>query len=352
MAAPGIDFQKIRTHCGSQDCGFEELICQIASLEPRPTSDVFYRKGQGADAGVECFVRHANGTETGWQAKWFWKFGASQVSQLDESIKQALSKHPKLRKYIVCLPVDLRDARVGRAQTDLDRWKVWVHKWKGNAHKSRRTISIELWSASSLIQRLTRNDPLYAGRVRYWFDSAVLDAAWFKQRFEEARAGLGERYTPETNVELPIRRALLAFGRDRVVQQEIEDWLNRLEELRYRAVDSLDRRVSEDKKSLVRTLEDTTRKFAASLASASAEEHTDLLLDEWKERAEHAGQATYVCMQMLWDREASDKKETNQDTHFLGKDSSGAPNRSGRREKSKARRAATPKAARKRKARR
>jgi hypothetical protein len=263
-APPGIDFQKLRPHGGSQDHGFEELVCQIASLEPRPTADVIYRKGQGADAGVECFIRHANGSETGWQAKWFCKFGASQVSHLDESIKQALSKHPKLNKYIVCLPINLRDARIGRAQTELERWKAWVKKWKVKAREAGRTISIELWNASTLIQRLTQNDPLYAGRVRYWFASTVFDPFWFKQRFEESRASLGERYTPETNVELPIRRTLLGFGRDHAVQ-EIENWQNKLEELRDRAVDSLDRRVSDDKKSHVRTLQETTRQFAVSL---------------------------------------------------------------------------------------
>jgi hypothetical protein len=53
---------EIRPHLGSQAHGFEELSCQIASLEARPASDVFYRKGLGADAGVECFVKHGNGS--------------------------------------------------------------------------------------------------------------------------------------------------------------------------------------------------------------------------------------------------------------------------------------------------
>jgi hypothetical protein len=105
------------------------------------------------------------------------------------------------------------------------------------------------------------DDPLYAGRVRYWFDHTLLDASWFKQRFAEARMDLGERYTPETNVDLPIRRTLLAFGRDPVVQKEIDNWLNKLEEARYRAIDSLDRRVSQEKKGHVRELEDATSRL-------------------------------------------------------------------------------------------
>ena len=316
MASPEIDFQKIRAHRGSQDRAFEELCCQIASLEARPASDIFYRKGLGADAGVECFVKHVDASETGWQAKWFSKFGTSQVSQLDESISQALSKHQKLKKYIVCLPVDLRDARVGKAQTELERWETWVKKWKGKARNAGRTISIELWNSSALIQRLTRNDPLYAGRIRYWFDHTVLDSVWFRQRFEEARANLGERYTPETNVELPIRRVLLAFGRDRAVQQEIEGWLNKLEELRHRAIGSLDRHFSADKKSLVRALEETTQELVQSIASPSAEPDTELPLDIWKEKAKRALQATHPCIQALRDRDSHDKRESSQDAQY------------------------------------
>jgi hypothetical protein len=95
-------------------------------------------------------------------------------------------------------------------------------KWKAYARRNGRPLSVDLWSATFLTQRLTTTDFLHAGRLRYWFDHTVLETNWFKVRFAEARASLGERYTPETNVDLPIRRALLAFGRDPVMQDEIE----------------------------------------------------------------------------------------------------------------------------------
>ncbi|MER8447127.1 hypothetical protein NKH52_28475 [Mesorhizobium sp. M1066] len=74
-----IDFRLIRAHGGGQDKGFEELLCQLASLEPREPGAVFYRKGIGADGGVECFLRNSDGTETGWQAKYFFELGSSQL---------------------------------------------------------------------------------------------------------------------------------------------------------------------------------------------------------------------------------------------------------------------------------
>ncbi len=48
-----LNFSQIRTHNGSQDEGFEELICQIAHLTPPDNAEYFVRKDSGGgDAGV------------------------------------------------------------------------------------------------------------------------------------------------------------------------------------------------------------------------------------------------------------------------------------------------------------
>jgi hypothetical protein len=211
---PEINFESIRTHDGSRNAGFEELCCQLASLEPRPSSARFFRKGRGGDAGVECFVRAADEKETGWQAKYVFRWSDALASQLDESIDAALRKHPKLKKYIICLPFDLSDARTGTRRTALQRWETWRKKWIKRANSRRRNLQIELWSKSDLAQRLARDDPSYAGRLAYWFDVEAYTQTWFQHQFAKARAALGSRYTPETNVELPIRRDFLGFTRD------------------------------------------------------------------------------------------------------------------------------------------
>jgi hypothetical protein len=234
-----IDFQRIRAFGGSQNHGFEELCSQLASLERRPADAVFYRKGIGGDAGVECYVRSATGAETGWQAKFFSELGNSQIAQLNESIGQALAKHPYLDRYIVCLPFNLRDARVGREHTELQRWQTWVAKWQATAAKAKRALNIELWDKSALVERLGRDTPLYSGRAAFWFNETVLTRAWFGERFERARAGLGQRYTPETNIELPIRRTIQGFIRDHSLFDEVTRWGEMLEEVSYRALRSL-----------------------------------------------------------------------------------------------------------------
>ena len=83
MSIPEINFENIRPFDGSRHA--EQMCCQLASLEPASAGEHFSRKGQGGDAGVECYRRRADGREVGWQAN--------------------------LVEYVVCLPFDLSDSR-------------------------------------------------------------------------------------------------------------------------------------------------------------------------------------------------------------------------------------------------
>lgn len=205
MALPDIDFRNVRPHEGSRDAGFEELCAQLASLDPHPPKSEFVRKGRGGDAGVECLIRLKNGDERGWQAKYLFSWDASLASQLDESINTALAKHPRLTEYIVCIPFDLSDSRVANRQTARQRWDEWKRNWESKAAADSRKLSISLWDKSALSRRLSTDAAAYAGRLFYWFGDKALTQAWFEQEFRKARDTLGSRYTPETNIELPVR---------------------------------------------------------------------------------------------------------------------------------------------------
>lgn len=212
---PEIDFTRIRPFNGGRDRAFEELSCQLAGLETVASGGVFHRKGTGADAGVECFLIRPDGGEVGWQAKYFFQFGPSQVKQLDESIGSALGKHPRLDTYVVCIPSDLRDGRSGTGMTELGRWERWAAGWTARAAASGRSLAVRLWNKSNFVERLSRADAQCVGRLVFWFDVEVLTRDWFEHRFRVTRAALGQRYTPETGVDVPTRQCLLAFARSR-----------------------------------------------------------------------------------------------------------------------------------------
>jgi hypothetical protein len=311
MTRVDIDFHHIRPHRGTRDHGFEELCTQLAYLENRPASALYYRKGIGADAGLECFVRHADESETGWQAKYFSTFDASQQQQLDESIEHALEKHPQLTRFIVCLPFNLRDARRGKKKTELQRWDDWVKKWEGIACTKKRKLVIERWDEAALVERLTRKDPRYEGRIAYWFDQAILTPQWFKDRFDQARAGLGERYTPETNVELPIRRTLLSFCRDPSVFDEIETWAQKIEEARHQAIDDIERIKRPDVlgDALV-SLESASTALLRLLNAVSPDPSFLLPIEQLKARARDTLKAVSACEAVIWHIHSEKKNET------------------------------------------
>jgi len=205
--------------------GFEELCCQLAALEDPAEGLRFVRKGPGADQGLECYRTYADGREVGWQAKYFMNgFESTQVENLAESLQRAMAAHPQLKKFIVCLPIDLQDNRSGKKLSQVQRYENWRDKSIKAAAAQGRILEIELWSASSITERLGRDTPAYSGRARYWFDTVRFSSAWFREKFEVQRRNLGERYSPESHVDLPIRQALQALARDPELLKEPAAW--------------------------------------------------------------------------------------------------------------------------------
>ncbi|PID35443.1 MAG: hypothetical protein CR958_00195 [Rhodobacterales bacterium] len=224
-----IDFKKIRTIDGKASAGFEELVCQLAGLEPRPEGSRFHRKGPGKDGGLECFIRFADGTEHGWQAKYSWAFDNNLERSLSASIQSALQKHPNLTKIVVCIPFDRSDP-ISKKQTQLEAFENWRTKEIDAVESQGRQLEIDLWDASALKSRLTNPSGHHAGRILYWFDTQFLAPSWFQDQFGRSKAALGHRYTAETSVELPIRRALLGAAQNPELLTSLRDHRSKLRE--------------------------------------------------------------------------------------------------------------------------
>lgn len=222
MSLPDIDFRALRDHLGNKSNAFEELCCQLAGDEPMtPARSDFVRKGRGADGGLECFATLADGSETGWQVKYYWDI-ASAIGSLDESLTQALTKHPAMTRFIACMPIDLSDSRRDDVVTALQRWEDWKARREAEAAAMGRTLIIDRWDAFALRTRLTASNPQAAGRVAFWFDQALLTPDWFRARLERTIDTLGRRYSPEAHVELPIRRAIAASLGDPELQSQLQ----------------------------------------------------------------------------------------------------------------------------------
>ena len=239
MSLPDINFVNIRPYDGSRHAGFEELCSQLASIEIPPKND-FFRKGRGADAGVECYQRKPDGSEVGWQAKYVFEWDGLGT-QLDNSIRTALDKHPNLIEYVVCIPFDLPDARKEKTKSAREKWEAWCKKWVNKAEDEGRELFITLWDKSELVGRLANDKAAYGGRILYWFDIDAFTQEWFVEQFEKTKAALGARYTPESNVELPIRQNFLSFARGKGLQKQLDHWFMRVTEKGHSAVNYIKR---------------------------------------------------------------------------------------------------------------
>ena len=204
-----VDWHSIRPLNRQQNKGFEELCSQLARNEVAGRAR-FIRKGD-PDAGVECYAIYENGSEHGWQAKYFFTMEDAQWRQIDHSVRTAIQKHPLLERYVICLPMDLPDARITGQKSALEKWDASVDTWKACASERGMSVDFECWGSSELLERLTR--PEQVGRLRFWFNTTSFDNDWFVQRLEEARQTAGPRYTPELHVDLPIAERFEAFGR-------------------------------------------------------------------------------------------------------------------------------------------
>lgn len=214
-----LDFTRIRSFDGSKEGGFEELICQLAHLNTPNQAKNFIRKdGAGGDGGVECYWVLEDGSEHAWQAKYFTdRLEGSQWSQIDDSVRRAIDKHPRLTKYYVSVPKDLNDSRkAGRGGkqvvSSLDKWNQYVQSWTELAKDKGMNVEFEYWGRHELSMMLQRDESNYIGRTLYWFNQPILSGGIFKELANKSKISLGERFSEEYHIDLPVQKKAEGLG--------------------------------------------------------------------------------------------------------------------------------------------
>ena len=193
---PDLDWARLRPGSDVRK-SFEDLCCRLAELETAPHGLRFLRLA-APDGGAECLWRLPDGSEWGWQAKYFLTApSAGQWAQIDKSVRSALESHAGLQRYVVCAPVD-------RTKDGAAKWDRLVEKWVAI-----RPIKYEYWGRHELETMLT--DGQKGGLLWYYFDKEFLSAEWAEQATSKAIADAGPRYTPHLNVRLPIAKSFEAL---------------------------------------------------------------------------------------------------------------------------------------------
>ena len=227
-----INWRDIRPYNGTQNDGFEELVCQLARNEKFENQKKFIRLGK-PDAGVECYWILKDGTECAWQAKFFTSaMGDSQWKQIDESVKTAIEKHPLLKRYTIAIPIDPSDGRNANQKSTLDKWNDRITTWEEWATDKGMQIQFEAWWSSDIIQKMT--EPSNEGLKRFWFNKDEFSDDWFQRQNKQAIADLGKRYTPniykDLNVDIKIKNIFKGLSRDKALQDSMMEILNTVKE--------------------------------------------------------------------------------------------------------------------------
>jgi hypothetical protein len=241
MSQP-LPWINLRSWNSSQRVSFEHVCVQFAAHEEVPPGSFFTRKA-APDGGVEGYWTLSDGSEWGFQAKFFLSPPKSaEWAQIDDSVSQALSKHPALKRYTVCLPIDRQDPRVPKTEWFKDQWDKRVQKWQSWAKGLQRLVEFEYWGESELLDRFGQEK--HAGRYSFWFSGELFSKEWFRQQFERTKENAGPRYTPELNVDLPIAEIFEGLSRS-------DDFKSKIATLRAKLARKSRIGVSEHEKFLI-----------------------------------------------------------------------------------------------------
>lgn len=212
VSLPRVDFKQIRPHghSASQEDGFEELASVLFKQIVDPPSDVVFDRFGNPDAGREGKATFPNGDVWAWQAKFVFKFEASEANQIKKSFQRAIQIEPNLKKYLVILPINLSAGDGDGIKSAHSKWLQYVSEWQDLARQKGLEVEIELVNESKLIELLTR--PENSGRLLYWFSRDTFTIDEQRQRIEDTVAKVQSRYQPDVHVDLRIQDDLEAVG--------------------------------------------------------------------------------------------------------------------------------------------
>ena len=253
-----LPWDSLRSGIGARG-SFEELCCQLARYEQVPEKSEFVRKGT-PDAGVECYWKLPNSDEYAWQAKYFREPPNSQQwTQIDNSVKKAIKKHPNLKRYIVCLPLDMPDGRQTGQRSFFDKWNEHKSKWEDE----KPGIEFKFWGNSEIEEKLSKEE--HSGRCKYFFNKDFFSSQWFENELKVAIENAGTRYSPELNVELPIAQIFETLGRTKIFYNNLKSIAGKIiKEYRHATSSKLEKEINADH-SLLKTSIDKISKILINI---------------------------------------------------------------------------------------
>lgn len=306
-----LDFSRLRGGPGGWRDSFETLVRQLGRLNPPKAAEEFrHIHGAGGDGGIEAYWLLSSGNEFGYQAKFHEKSADVNWAALDKSIFTALETHPKLIGVQVAVACDLTNVVAGRkGKSGWDHWKTHRQSWENAARKLGREIEFKLWTASDIEQLLA--EPKAAGLREYWFDEQVLSNSWFKDRFEETKLRLDERFHPEDHVDVALSSVFSGLRRSRKRRSHVAKLFNDVIENAFGS----ETRLGDEIEKLTIQLGEITEKLATRKPDLELPTDTPFPTDDWRADIHATRNAIFSITDCIYSSEDDDKEKSRSKEH-------------------------------------
>ncbi len=218
-----IDWDRLHDYESTKSRSFEELIYHIAKVLHSGEARFTPIDDRGGGDGVEFVAQWPDGSEWGWQAKFFHpnprlQYG-NRKAQISNSLHRACEQHPNLQRWILCTPTRFTNEE-----------RAWFETTLRQVIPPGMQVELDHWSDSDLQAWLS--EPRFAGKREYFFGDLELSLEWFRRQFARQAERLRGKFHPELHTRTSLDLAIHNFLAGSEATCAWEAVMRDLEELR------------------------------------------------------------------------------------------------------------------------
>lgn len=187
-----VDWSKLKPYQNDKRKSFEELCYQIAKKRYGDRGKFTSIDDSGGGDGVEFFLTFSDGTEWGWQAKFYYpqpRLNPSRKKSIEESLVTSLENHHNLTKWFLCTPTNFT---VKGSNNELS----WFN---ATLKRIAQQVELEHWGDSDFSEMLS--NPRMVGKLRYFFGELEFSPEWFAKQVTKQVANVREKFLPTLHTE-------------------------------------------------------------------------------------------------------------------------------------------------------
>lgn len=215
-----VDWSKLKPSEGDQRRSFEEFCYQVAKNLFGDHGAFTSVDDSGGGDGVEFYLTLPDGTQWGWQAKFYHPDSRLSTGNRKASIRGSLVKacqeHLRLKRWFLCTPTNLTPAE-----------RRWFEETLPNAIPEGGEVELEHWGDSDFSAWLS--EPRFVGKRHYFFGELELGLDWFRRHFDQQRASLRDKFNPALHTETSVDARVHAMLGDNEQARALREWQVRLQ---------------------------------------------------------------------------------------------------------------------------